>query len=195
MILENFATLYFTSPDLVSNSDLDVFNEAWTEFDPDATNYISVGKLPDLLHSIPKPLGTKGRTKVQANRVCLKLNVPQHHGNVAYHEVLKELIINNYRSGADLDEEIFTQTSSGAMVPQLKLTKPKPPSKQEGDDDDLPSVARNSQGNIAEVFAIATMFKALSKSAFFREWVARARDRISRGVKGGYDGLTKEQQV
>ena len=193
VILENFATLYFTSPDLVSNSDLDVFNEAWTEFDPDATNYIPVGKLPDLLHSIPKPLGTKGRTKVQANRVCLKLNVPQHNGNVAYHEVLKELITNNYRSGADLDEEIFTQTSSGAMVPQLKLKVPKPPLKQGGDDDDLPSAARKQQ-NIAEVFAMATMFKDEVRAAFARS-KARARDRISRGVKGGYHGLSKEQQV
>ena len=29
--LENFATLYFVSADLVSSSDLEVFSEAWTE--------------------------------------------------------------------------------------------------------------------------------------------------------------------
>ena len=208
VILENFASLYFTSPDLVSNTDLDLFNEAWTEFDPDASNYIPVGKLPDLLHSIPKPLGTKGRTKVQANRVCLKLNVPLHNGNVAYHEVLKELITNNYRSGADLDEEVFTETSagmtfvkrlsiagrtSGAMVPQLAIKVQTPPPKQGDDDDDLPSAARK-QGNIAEVFAMATMFKDEVRAAFSRSKV-RARDRMSRGIKGGYHGLSKEQQV
>ena len=34
VILENFANLYFTSPDLVSSSDLEVFSEAWQQFDP-----------------------------------------------------------------------------------------------------------------------------------------------------------------
>ena len=45
VILENFAALYFTSPDLVSSSDLEVFSEAWQQFDPVSNSNASPQKL------------------------------------------------------------------------------------------------------------------------------------------------------
>eukprot|EP00966_Prymnesium_polylepis_P083096 1924587-Prymnesium_polylepis.1 len=86
-----------------------MFVEAWAEFDPDATNYVAMVKLPELLLKLPRPLGMKGKPLSLARRLCLRLRVPQHTGRVAYHELLKELIENNYfRSGInEFDEEAF----------------------------------------------------------------------------------------
>lgn len=87
VILENFSALHFTSPDLISTADLEVFSEVWTQFDPDATNFIPIAKLPELLLLLPKPLGVKGKTRDQAKRFCLSLKVKQHNGRAAFHEV------------------------------------------------------------------------------------------------------------
>lgn len=114
VILENFGALHNINPTLVSASDLELFTDAWSQFDPDATNYIPLSDLPKLLLAVPRPLGLKGRTLRHATRLCMRLDVPQHEGGlVAYNELLVQLVENNYfRSGADYcDEGSFKQVA------------------------------------------------------------------------------------
>ena len=193
VILENFSTLYFTSPDLVSSADLELFSEAWAAFDPDATNYVPIGALPDLLLRVPRPLGVKGKSKETATRLCLRLNVPQHHGSVAYREVLQELIENNYfKSGADLDEGAF-KALPNSVVPPLTLTAlPPPPPPQDGvqpgsyaDEDDEISRAVVAQDSIAEAFAMAKLFEDAPRDALVRS-LTRARLRIALGDRSTF---------
>ena len=187
VILENFATLYFTSPDLVSPTDLELFSEAWAAFDPDATNYVPITVLPDLLMRVPRPLGVRGKTKETATRLCLRLTVPQHNGSVAYREVLQQLIENNYfKSGADLDEEAFKALPQ-SVVPPLTIPQVPPPQRPPGldagaddDDDDELTRAVAAQESIAEAFAMAKMFEDAPRDALIRS-LARARTRIAIG--------------
>ena len=118
VILENFANLHNTNPNLVSPSELEVFTEAWAEFDPDATGYIPSKDLPALLVKVPKPLGLKGKTPQAARALCLRLKVKTEAGGIQYRDVIYELVTNNFfRSGAvEADEEEFL-----AAVPSLKL--------------------------------------------------------------------------
>ena len=88
VILENFATLHFVSPELVSSADLETFSDAWSIYDPEAvcypslqpstcptspttwllrppvpcalqTNFMPMSKLPEMLLLVPRPLGVK----------------------------------------------------------------------------------------------------------------------------------------
>jgi hypothetical protein len=121
VILENFGTLYFVAPELASQSDLEMFSEAWAVYDPDATNFVPMSRLPDLLRLVPPPLGVKGKDRRTAQRLCLRLRVPNHNGSVAFHALLKDLIENNFfRSGTDLDEEEFKEIPGiSNLVPPL----------------------------------------------------------------------------
>ena len=58
---------------------------------------------------------------------------------------------------------------------------------------DVADYTPSKVASIAEVFAMAKMFQDDVKDAFIRS-LARARDRIKRGVKGGFHGLTKKQE-
>jgi hypothetical protein len=192
VIIQNFESLYFVAPNLASASDLEIFAEAWADFDPDATNLLPMATLPELLLRVPRPLGVRGRTKAQAKQLCLHLRVQQHKGLVAYNEVLKALIGNNYyQQGADVDVD-DEDLPAGVPVPKLNLaTLPERPLLQRGDaaataeaggdesssdEEPLPDAAANQQ-SIAEVFAMATMFRPEVRSAFARS-LQRARQRI-----------------
>ena len=79
VILENFTSLGNINPQLVSASDFELFKEAWQGYDPEATQDIPTQSLPDLILDIPPPLGIKGLgTRVQAERICMKLDVVLH---------------------------------------------------------------------------------------------------------------------
>ena len=133
VILENFSNLHSTNPELVSTSDLEVFAEAWSEFDPDATNYMSSSDLPALLLKVPPPLGLKGKTPFAARRLCMRLRIPVHKGAdltaeealhaewcIQFHEVVYELVNNNFfREGTEHDKDEFF-----SAVPNLKLPGP-----------------------------------------------------------------------
>jgi len=190
VILDNFATLYFISPDLVSSSDLEIFADVWSEFDPDATNYLVISKLPDLLLRVPRPLGVKGKTRTQATRLCLRLRVNQHSGLVEYHELLQELIENNFfRSGVDNDEALFKGVQTQFGMPSVQLKPPPPPlesiTSEDADDEAerLPQEAL-AQENIAEIFAMAAMLQDDVKEVFHRS-LTRARVRICAPENGG----------
>ena len=111
--------------------------------------------------------------------------MPQHHGSVAYREVLQELIENNYfKSGADLDEGAF-KALPNSVVPPLTLTAlPPPPPPQDGvqpgsyaDEDDEISRAVVAQDSIAEAFAMAKLFEDAPRDALVRS-LTRARTLI-----------------
>ena len=152
---------------------------------------IPLAKLPDLLHVVPKLLGVKGKPKNKAMQLCFALRVPQHSGNVAFQEVVKALIEHNFLSSGAIDEDTAKEVAPGVMVPALQLKKP-PPKGGADEDDAFAGTTAAQQETIAEVFAMMKMFQDDVRDAFTRS-LARARDRIKRGVKGGFHGLTKEQ--
>jgi hypothetical protein len=121
VIIENFATLHHTSSDLASASDLEMFSEAWAQYDPDATNFMKMEDVPKLIFQLPRPLGVKGKTFRQASTLCLSLKVPQVNGRVAFRDLLREIIHSNYyKSGADLD--LFKEVVPGVVIPPLMVT-------------------------------------------------------------------------
>ena len=108
VILDNFATLHNARPELVSSSDLENFSEVWSDYDPDATNFIAVADLPYLLQRLPPPLGLKGQPLALARRRCLRLDaLPRHEGGLAFHEVISELVQFNYFQDRGLNAEDF----------------------------------------------------------------------------------------
>ena len=122
VILENFGNLYNTDTDLVSAQDIETFSETWAEFDPDATNYIPSTQMVALLLRLPPPLGLKGKSEQQARKLCLLLRVPQHEGSIAFSEVLKEIVENNYfNSSKDtVDQDEFRDLVPHLQLPSLK---------------------------------------------------------------------------
>lgn len=179
VILENFTTLYFVSPDLASASDIEVFSEAWQFFDPDATNYVPLQYLPELLLRVPRPLGVKGLPRDQALRLCLRLRVPQHEGRVEFREVLKELVENNFfRSGAtELDEEEFKDI----VAEHFKKTAIGTPAKPDvgppsADEPQQEEAQEDETETVAQVFAMAKMHTV---SDGFMDWLARVRRRLA----------------
>ena len=118
VILENFTTLHHINPDLVSAADLELFNDVWADFDPDATNFIKLDELTSLLVRVPRPLGVRGSSAARAARLCLCLRLPQHKGMVKYHEVLKELTENNYfrEHAYAVDEEAFRHVADASKL-------------------------------------------------------------------------------
>ena len=120
VILENFEKLANVDSNLVSTSDLEIFSEAWAIYDPDADNYIPVTDVPDLLLMVPKPLGVKGKPKRHAVKMCLLLRLETRDGEVAFQDLLKAIIDNNYlQSGADIEE--FKEVVPGVIMPPLAI--------------------------------------------------------------------------
>ena len=87
--------------------------------------------MPDRLLSLPRPLGCKGKSPAAAQRLCLRLTVPQTDGMVEYHAVLQDLIENSFfRSGAELDEQAFKGLPGmEGVVPAIDLAKLPPPNR------------------------------------------------------------------
>ena len=77
---------------------MDIFKEAWSTFDPDADNYIKSTDVEELLMSVPPPLGYSGQPngRRDARKMCLKLDLPQFKGEVAFHDVLTSLVHFSY---------------------------------------------------------------------------------------------------
>ena len=159
VILENFASLHNMDPELVATSDLEAFSEAWSEFDPDATNFIPLEHMPALLLRVPRPLGLKGRSEQRAKQLCMRLRlVPDEDHRVAFREVLVELIDNNYfRSSNALDEEQFK-----GLVPALE-----------------PKRASSRTNGAGEYFSMAIFEQEHVKNSLLG-MMRRAQDRLAR---------------
>ena len=104
VILENYAIIAGEDPNIASAPAVDAFKEAWAAFDYDAVGVIPVKFLPDVLLSLPPPLGLMGSTdRKGANRFCLHLNLRLHATTVkratvegiSYVQVLDALLNDN----------------------------------------------------------------------------------------------------
>ena len=134
VILDNFSTLHNVNPNLISASDLEVFADAWSTFDPDATNYIPADLVPFLLQMVPRPLGLKGKSQSQAMRLCMRLSLSKHgSGLVSYHELIEELVENNYfrsgmlQTGSKVDARSFKLAASDEYSTFKRLERPPVP--------------------------------------------------------------------
>ena len=160
------------------------------QFDPDADNYIPIEDVPNLLLKVPKPLGVKGRPKRHAVKLCLLLRLETRDGEVAFADLLKAIIDNNYmQSGADLDE--FKEVAPGVVMPPL-----------------MPGKKKEFSGSVVPLEQIfgKQIFESESVKTMFRNMLKRARKRIDdRGgpadpktyvqvyVKGGF--VDKDKQA
>ena len=57
IILQGFDDTNAKEQRLFKLETLEKFRDAWAKFDPEATTYIKIFKLPDLLFELGKPLG------------------------------------------------------------------------------------------------------------------------------------------
>ena len=143
VILENFSSLGNVRTDLVSAADLDGFKEAWCEFDPDGDSKIPASDLPDLVLSIPPPMGLKGTPSIKrhAIKMCLKLKVRgpsgqlmslrQERGEVFFADVIDALVNRNMN-----DAEISFDPSE-VEVPTVELQGSKDANPHDDEPDDV----------------------------------------------------------
>ena len=116
VLVDMFATFSRYDRARVTSTDLTVFVDAWSEFDPDGTGLIVTDDLPRLLLKVPEPLGLKGSTITRANLLCLHLELHSNEEGttLALRDVLVALVDHNYfRSDPELAER--------AAIPKLNL--------------------------------------------------------------------------
>ena len=134
VILENFSSIGGANPDLVTGSDLERFREIWARFDPDADFYIRVEALPQLVASLPPPMGLQGTVHGggaaelrAARKLCTALHLQQYDGKmgeVAYIDVLNALIKHNFTSkNVSVDTDTF-RAKVQKMVPIAPSSPP-----------------------------------------------------------------------
>merc|ERR1719171_46928 len=127
VILENFTSLGNVNPDLVSTNDIVEYKEVWGYYDPDADGMIPAKSLPNLVMSLPPPLGVKGTkqdSETKAFRFCLSLGLTQKNGEVGFKQVLDALIQHNYaEKKVKLDGGMPDGESPQAVREVLKLRK------------------------------------------------------------------------
>ncbi len=172
VILENFATLHNINPELGSSSDLELFKEAWTELDPDATNFIPLEALPALLLKLPRPLGLKGKSELRAKQLCMRLRLSPSAEGIEFRTVLLELIDNNYfRSAYELDEDDFY-----GLVPKLKMPINSPTGRY------TPPADQDQGSTVAGFFAIKALLQEHVKGKLMA-MLHRAQERLA--ARGG----------
>jgi hypothetical protein len=169
VIIENFATLHDTRPDLVSASDLEMFMEAWAHYDPNATNFMKMDDVPALILELPRPLGVKGKTLQQAQTLCLSLHVHQDkEGRVAFRDLLHGIIESNYhKSGADLDQ--FKEVVPGVVVPPLIIGRRREQrDPRESGDDENPEMRMSLAMKTFEQEHVKNALSGMHRRAFKR---------------------------
>ena len=201
VILENFEKLSNVNTNLVSTADLELFSEAWAEYDPDADNYIPVTDVPDLLLKVPKPLGVRGKPKRHAVKLCLLLKLETVDGEVAFSDLLKAIIDNNYiQSGANLDE--FKEVVPGVVIPPVAISQLAKVKNSGSCGSGPPATVQ-----LGEIFG-KQVFEQDHVKGLLRNMLRRARKRIDdRGgpedprtyeqvyVKGGYANQQKKAEA
>ena len=127
VMVDMFATFSRYDRARVTSTDLTVFVDAWSDFDPDGTGMIVTDDLPRLLLKVPEPLGLKGSTITRANLLSLHLQLHSREDGaaLALRDVLVALVDYNYfRSDPELVEraaipklDIATMASAPAPAP------------------------------------------------------------------------------
>ena len=106
VILENFTSIGGANEDLVAPQDIERFTKAWSSLDPSASQMIPVQRLPDLLGSLPQPMGLKGAPRIWLCRVSIILGLSSDDGNVHFKDVLDNLVQFNYRQQTHEEEAL-----------------------------------------------------------------------------------------
>jgi hypothetical protein len=81
VIIDNFERTFSENDDGQGlASSLSQFSDVWAEFDPKATHYLTVARLPDLLLRLDPPLGVKGmrRPNLAVVQILKQAPVPVH---------------------------------------------------------------------------------------------------------------------
>jgi len=127
VMLESFTSLGNERKDLASSHDLDLFREVWGEFDPSVRGTVPANQLPQLILSLPPPLGLKGevlqRSPTQcATAFCKRLDLPSR-GELQYQQVLTCLVQNTFLARLDEGEvEEFRHKASQQTSVARSLT-------------------------------------------------------------------------
>ena len=159
---------------MVSSSDVELFQEAWAELDPEATNFIPLESLPTLLLKLPPPLGLKGKSELRAKQMCMRLRLAPSAQGIEFRILLLELVDNNYfRSAHELDEDAFY-----ALVPKLKMPISYPTERKPH----LMSKEDDFASTVAHFFAIQSLLQEHVKTKMI-EMLSRARKRLA--ARGG----------
>jgi len=160
VILENFTSLGNVRTDLVSPDDITDFKEAWATYDPDADGKIPAKKLPELIQSLPPPLGLQGTadgtTQGKALSFCLSLGLTQVDGEVEFKKVLEALMKVNYHTKAadSVGDELKAAPDGGGINP-YPLTPRRFEMSKILAEEQLALYVRNKQSSKALVGAIA----------------------------------------
>ena len=193
VILENFSSLGNLNPELVSAADLENFKEAWSVFDPDGDSKIPMTSLPDVIMSIPPPMGLQGvaRSRRDAIKLCMRLKmrniksqklepVRQEKGEVYFADVVDALVQLSYDSKkvsvddavAEIEDvsTIVEGVPSAAGLPVPELAKAEN-TYELGED-----FAYGMQHDIDKIFALEIIGNHLDK---LRRWAARATARVT----------------
>ena len=125
VILENFSSMSNLNPHLASSSDIEGFKEIWAEYDPDADQYIPSKELPNLVMSLPPPMGLLGYGEhSDAIKMCTQLKLTQTEGKVAFQDVLNALTRNSFFNNKKIE---FSPNELEELVPPEVLELPKTP--------------------------------------------------------------------
>ena len=137
VILENFTSQTSGNPDLIAGPDLERFKEGWAKFDADADYYIAAWELPELILELPAPLGLQGTAEAEAggrtaeraaNIMCMRMQVPERDGDVAYLDVLEALIQHNFhQNGTDTFRAKMGGSSFRSKAEKLGVARPAAP--------------------------------------------------------------------
>jgi hypothetical protein len=102
VILENFTALGNVNPDLVSATDIASFGEAWSHFDEDASGFITMADLAELLLTVSPPLGLGEEASLrQAKEVVATLGLPADEQDlVEFQSVVDALVAYSFKEKA-----------------------------------------------------------------------------------------------
>eukprot|EP00966_Prymnesium_polylepis_P031379 729738-Prymnesium_polylepis.1 len=90
--------LSFVSPD-----DVETFSTCWHSLGPTHEGFIAPALLPELIHSLPSPLGTKGGPFRNALRMSFRLRVtPTNRGMLRFENVLETLVWSDHHEWGGL---------------------------------------------------------------------------------------------
>ena len=208
VILENFSSLGNLNPELVSAADLENFKEAWSAYDPDGDSKIPINCLPDVIMSVPPPMGLQGVGKRKdALRLCMRLHcrntktfqmepLRQEGGEVYFADVCDALVHRSYRSkevsiddaAAEVDD-IVAEAKEGTLsalsvdIPNLAKSSS---TYELGDD-----FAFRMEHDIDKIFALEII--NLHRDKLMR-WASRATarltDRRAQGKRKAYEGVS-----
>lgn len=93
IVLDNFQSSREEEKLPIKRIHLQSFVDAWSQFDPSGTTFISARKLPGLIMALDPPMGTKGTRASLADvqMIIMTSDIPNRNGKVHFMETLHAL--------------------------------------------------------------------------------------------------------